>query len=109
MRRAAALLLTLSVLAACRDGGPAAEAAPEPAPRPVQVAEVLLAPVETHAAYTGTVRARREVEVGFRVGGRVTARLVEVGEAVVAGQELARLDAADLMLALRSAEADLAA
>jgi RND family efflux transporter MFP subunit len=108
MPRAAPLLLLLPLLAACRGETPAAEAPAPPQPRAVQVAEVVLAPAESAAAYTGTVRARREVDVGFRTGGRITTRLVEVGEAVQAGQELARLDPADLALALRSAEADLA-
>jgi membrane fusion protein, multidrug efflux system len=49
------------------------------------------------------------VEVGFRASGRVAERLVEVGQRVAAGQVLARLDPADLALALRAAEADLAA
>jgi RND family efflux transporter MFP subunit len=106
MHRAAAPLLLL--LAACQPGGPTAEANPPPAPRPVQVAAVAFAPMTADAAYTGTVRARREVELGFRTGGRVIARLVEVGERVQAGQELARLDASDLALAVRAAEADLA-
>lgn len=105
--RAAALLL-LPALAACRAESPAAEAPAEPPARPVQVAEVVLAPAASDAAYTGTVRARREVDVGFRAGGRIAARLVEVGETVTAGQELARLDPADLTLSLRAAEADLA-
>lgn len=107
---AAALLAAgLPLLAACQPPAPRAEAVEAPAPRPVQVAEVVLTPAESGAAYTGTVRARTEVEVGFRTGGRITQRLVEVGETVAAGQELARLDPADLALGLRSAEADLAA
>ena len=106
--RPAALLLPV-LLAACRLEGPAAEATPPPPPRPVQVAEVALAPARTAVAYTGTIRARREVDVGFRTGGRIAARLVEVGEVVRAGQELARIDVSDLALALRGAEADHAA
>jgi multidrug efflux system membrane fusion protein len=106
--RAAALLLTPLLLAACRGETPAAEAPAAPAPRAVQVAEIVLAPAEAHAAYTGTVRARREVDVAFRAAGRIAARLVEVGESVEAGQELARLDPADLALSLRGAEAELA-
>jgi RND family efflux transporter MFP subunit len=109
MPRAVALLLLLPALAACRGEAPAAESVPEPAPRPVQVAEVRLATADSHAAYTGTVRARREVDLGFRAAGRIAQRLVELGETVEAGQELARLDPADLVLSLRSAEADLAA
>lgn len=103
-----ALIIALPLLAACQPQGPTAEADPAPAPRPVQVAEVVLAPAEMAAAYTGIVRARHEVDLGFRAGGRIAQRLVEVGDTVAAGQELARLDPADLALALRSAEADLA-
>ncbi|WP_137180374.1 efflux RND transporter periplasmic adaptor subunit [Roseomonas sp. AR75] len=109
MPRAAALLLLLPLLAACRAERPAAQADTPPRARPVQVAEVVLAPARAESAYTGVVRARREVDVGFRAAGRIAERLVEVGEAVRAGQPLARLDPTDLALAQRAAEADLAA
>ena len=108
MPRRAPLLLALPLLAACQPQAPTAEANPAPAPRAVQVAEVVFAPAASAVAYTGTVRARHEVDLGFRAGGRIAERLVEVGESVTAGQPLARLDPADLALALRSAEADLA-
>ena len=55
------------------------------------------------------VRARREADIAFRTGGRITARLVEVGQMVTAGQPLARLDEADLALGVRAAAADLSA
>jgi RND family efflux transporter MFP subunit len=103
MRRALLLLLPLTACQA-EPPAPAAEA-----PRPVQVAEIVLARAETGLAWTGTVRARHEVDLGFRAGGRIAERLVELGERVEAGQPLARLDPADLALALRAAEADLAA
>jgi RND family efflux transporter MFP subunit len=67
------------------------------------------APVESQTRLTGVLRARREVDVGFRAGGRIAQRLVNLGERVEAGQPLARLDPADLGLVLRAAEADLAA
>jgi len=107
--RPALLLLASLALAACR-----AESSPQPAarsdtPRPVQVAEVRLAPAEDLHAYTGVVRARREADIGFRASGRITARLVEVGSRVMAGQVLARLDPTDLALSVRAAEAELAA
>ncbi len=102
------LLLTLLALAACKPEAPPAAAAID-APRPVQVAQVALAPAGTTRAYTGLVKARREADVGFRAAGRIVARLVDVGAVVVAGQELARLDPADLTLAQRAAEAELAA
>ena len=59
--------------------------------------------------YSGEVRARHEISLAFRVGGKLLARQVDVGDRVTAGQVLARLDAADLALASSSAEANLAA
>jgi len=102
-----AILLALLALAGCK-----AESAAPPqvaAPRPVQVAEVRLAPAKQAHAFTGVVRARREADIAFRTGGRITMRLVEIGQHVTAGQPLARLDEADLALSVRAAEADLSA
>jgi RND family efflux transporter MFP subunit len=53
--------------------------------------------------FTATVRARVEAALGFRSAGKVMQRLVEVGDRVVAGQVLARLDAADHTLAANAA------
>jgi HlyD family secretion protein len=44
---------------------------------------------------SGTVEAT-EADVGFQAGGRIATLLVAEGDAVTAGQELARLDAAEL-------------
>ena len=107
MRPALPILLLLP-LAACMPERPAAEVSPPP-PRAVQVAEIQLATADRHSAHTGIVRARREVDVGFRAAGRIASRLVEVGQMVEAGEPLATLDPADLALSLRAAEADLAA
>jgi HlyD family secretion protein len=49
-----------------------------------------------------------DVRVGTKVGGTLTALLVEEGETVAAGQEIARIDTVDLELALASARAELA-
>ncbi len=59
--------------------------------------------------YTGVVKPRHETDLGFRVAGKVIAREVEVGDHVSAGHVIARLDPADYELAVRIAEADLAA
>ncbi len=59
--------------------------------------------------YTGEVRARHEVDLAFRVGGKIAARLVDSGMAVKAGQPLARLDPADLQLSRQAAAAQVAA
>ena len=61
------------------------------------------------ASYPGEVRARHESKLGFRNGGRVTQRLVEVGSHVVAGQVLMRVDPEQEVLRTASAIASAAA
>jgi len=81
---------------------------PPPPPRPVLVQAAI--PAEgNEAAYTGEIRARHESDLAFRVGGKIIARLVDAGAEVKAGTPLARLDPADLELALQSAKAQLQA
>jgi RND family efflux transporter MFP subunit len=72
---------------------------------------VLVAPVhyETKVAdrsFVGTIRPRIESDLGFRVAGKVSKRLVEVGALVDAGQSLATLDEIDLSLQVEQAEAE---
>jgi RND family efflux transporter MFP subunit len=50
-------------------------------------------------AFTGTVAARVQSELGFRVSGKVLERLVDAGQTVKRGQVLMRIDPADLKLA----------
>ena len=57
---------------------------------------------------SGEIAARSSAELSFRVPGTVATVLVEEGDPVQAGQELARLDVADLELQVRQAEAGLA-
>lgn len=99
---ALAFILPL-ILAGC--GGKEAEPA---AVRPVRVAPVVFADIDAGRSFTGTVVSRTEVQAGFRAGGRIAARLVDVGDRVTAGQTLARLDPTDLDLSLASAGARLA-
>lgn len=61
------------------------------------IRRVRVAPVETiegHSTlrFSGVTRAARRARVGFSLGGRITARPVDVGDRVAAGDELARLD-----------------
>ena len=74
----------MATLTACNGEASPPAAAEAMPPRPVQVAEVRLSSGESSAAHTGVVRARREVELGFRTGGRIVSRAVEVGQAVTA-------------------------
>jgi len=62
------------------------------------------------ATYSGEIRARYESQLGFRAGGKVVARMVEVGSHVKRGQPLLQLDTAQesLQLAAAGAEVDAA-
>ena len=60
------------------------------------------------AVYSGSVHARYESVLGFRVAGKLKDRRVDVGARVKPGQVLAELDPDDLQLALSSAQAQAA-
>ena len=65
-------------------------------------------PDEAATKIYGNVEVR-EVELGFRVGGRIAQVLVDEGDKVTPGQELARLDAQPIRDRLAGAEAKVAA
>lgn len=97
------LLILLFALTAC--GKPAET------PDPVRPALVYIVTANTAAqtgVYSGEVHARREADMSFRIGGKVTVRLVEAGSTVKRGQILGRLDAQDARLATAEARAQLA-
>ncbi len=98
--RTALLLAAAAALGAC-EKPPAAPAVP----RPVLVHRAAAA-AAAPADYAGDIRARFETDLGFRIGGKIVARLVDVGATVRAGQVLARLDPADLALQAAQAEAN---
>ncbi|NMG64979.1 efflux RND transporter periplasmic adaptor subunit [Azoarcus indigens] len=100
------LPLALAMLLAGCSRPPEAEAPP----RAVLV-RTLDGAVGTAAAevYTGDVRARYETDLGFRIGGKIVTRLVDVGAQVKRGQPLARLDPQDAWLAAGAAAAQVAA
>src|SRR5690349_11155860 len=83
---AIAVALSTSALTACDRGDGAATV-----PRPVLVVHPLAAAGHAGVAYAGEVRAREESPLGFRVGGKLVRRLVDVGDRVRAGQLLAEL------------------
>ncbi|XUY29162.1 efflux RND transporter periplasmic adaptor subunit [Agrobacterium sp. rho-8.1] len=64
----------------------------------VSVTEVKV-PASASRGLTGTVAARVQSDLGFRVPGKIVERLVNVGEDVKAGQPLIRIDETDLRLA----------
>ncbi|MEY9535258.1 efflux RND transporter periplasmic adaptor subunit [Sinorhizobium fredii] len=75
--------------------------------RPVKVVEVAGTGEARRLDYAGSVRARTEMNLGFRVAGKITERLVNVGDRVKPGDRLARIDPTDYQLAVESAEATL--
>jgi RND family efflux transporter MFP subunit len=95
----------LALLAACK---PVEEPEPEPI-RPVRVVTVETREGGETATLTGQVEAQEEVNLSFRVGGRMIERSVNVGDRVRAGQVVARLESETPRNALRSARAELTA
>ena len=88
---------------------------PQPAPpRPAMVVQASAGDL-AYEAFAGETRARQELPLAFRIGGKLAHRLVDAGARVKAGQVLADLDASDVRLQsdadraqLASAESDLA-
>ncbi|WP_323744968.1 efflux RND transporter periplasmic adaptor subunit [Noviherbaspirillum malthae] len=77
--------------------------------RPVRVMKLESGNIDSVAEFPGEVRARYESRLGFRVGGKIVARKVEVGSTVKRGQVLMQLDPQDLQLAQAQANAGLKA
>ncbi|AKZ63313.1 RND transporter MFP subunit [Herbaspirillum hiltneri N3] len=100
MRQAVALCLAVSVLAACSKKVEKVEEI-----RPVRAMVIAADNAEVVAEFPGEVRARVESRLGFRVGGKIVARKVDVGTVVRRGQVLMQLDPQDLQLAQRQADA----
>lgn len=98
------LLAAAGLLSACAPAAPPAE--------PVRAVKVLTVAAGTQQAqveYAGEVLARVESRLGFRVGGKIIRRPVELGQRVTAGQVLAQLDPQDFRLSEAAARAQLAA
>ncbi|XEY16072.1 efflux RND transporter periplasmic adaptor subunit [Azospirillum sp. HJ39] len=107
MTATVAMLATAGLLVGCNETQSAASA-PQQEVRPVRVATVALESHLDSVRYPAVIRPRVEADVGFRVGGKVTSRLVEVGSRVEPGMPLARLDPTDLDLQIRASQAQLA-
>ncbi|HEX5804829.1 MAG TPA: efflux RND transporter periplasmic adaptor subunit [Macromonas sp.] len=60
-------------------------------------------------SFTGTVAARVQSDLGFRVSGKVLERLVDAGQTVKRGQLLVRMDPVDLKLAAHAQQEAVAA
>lgn len=100
------VLTTAAVLlaAACSHPEP-----PAPQPRPVLVEHPQSLADESGEVFPGSVRARVEADLAFRVPGKIIARKVDAGSLIKPGEVLASLDPRDAHLNTASAEASVAA
>lgn len=96
-------LAVLASLAGCSESEPL-----QLPPRPVMVVQPQPAN-QAVESFPGEVRARYEPELAFRIGGKVSERLVDIGERVGREQPLARLDPQDVKLQLDGMRAQVAA
>ena len=100
--RASLVLAALFLVTACSKS----PLPPEPL-RPVLTVVIGERADERAATYSGEVRSRYETPLAFRIGGKIAARLVDVGASVKSGDVLARLDPADSTLSASAANAQL--
>ena len=98
------VLLPVILLCACTK-----EAPPETVIRPVVTQRVDIRENQQEATYAGEIKARYKMALGFRIGGKIIERYVEVGHVVAPGTLLASLDPEDSMLQLMQAEGGLEA
>lgn len=95
------------VLAACND---ATSSSSDPRMQPPLVRiETVEISGQSERSFTGIVAARVQSDLGFRVPGKILARLVDAGQTVKRGQALMRIDPTDLRLAMRAHEEAVAA
>ena len=103
MNKTLPAMSALALAAACALAACSAPPAPVAVVKPVFVTTVTPAASGQTRAFTSVVHARVETDMGFRTGGKVVERRVEVGDVVKAGQALASLDPADYRLAVSAA------
>jgi membrane fusion protein, multidrug efflux system len=101
MKRVLLLLSAGLLLAACSKK----EEPPEPV-RPVLSIEVQSFDQQDLGRFAGSIQARFESNIGFRVPGRIASRNVDVGSEVQKGALLATLDPTDQQNQLRAAQGD---
>lgn len=96
--------LLFGSLSACREASTPAPVVPTVL---VQAAEP--ASMAGAGVFSGEVRSRYEADLSFRVGGKLVARPVDVGDRIQGGVLLARLDPSDLQLGVTASQAQVEA
>ena len=102
IRNIAIAALGLALLASCQKE----EAQPQPI-RPV-LSTIAKTSETSTLSLPGTIEAKIQTQLAFRVLGRIVARNVSVGDIVKKGDVVAAIDPLSLELAVRSAQSDLA-
>ena len=92
-------------LVACGDKKPSDPRTEAPLVRAATIEGAVVA----SRTFTGTVAARVQSDLGFRVAGKVLERLVDTGQTVKRGQTLMRIDPVDLKLAAHAQQEAVAA
>ncbi|MBL8428880.1 MAG: efflux RND transporter periplasmic adaptor subunit [Dechloromonas sp.] len=108
MIKIASFIATSLLVLATTLGGCSRDQPPPPSTR-IALVQAATDAQQARGSFTGEIRARHEVDLAFRVGGKIAARLVDAGTEIKAGQPLARLEPADLELAAAATRAQLAA
>ena len=103
---AALVVLTPAVLTACSNADSSTDPRTQP---PLVRVENVESNVQSGRSFTGTIAARVQSDLGFRVPGKVLERLVDAGQSVRRGQALMRIDPVDLKLAMRAQAESVAA
>ena len=93
-------LSLLALLTACGKEGPK-----EPLSPRVYVQQVSTREFAPPIQLSGDIQARVETQLSFRVGGKIIARKVDVGDHIQANQVLASLDPKDLKIQVQTAQA----
>lgn len=102
--RLASVVALGAVVAACQPEAAVEEDVAKPA-RTVWVEPATPAGGRT-ISLTGIIRARSDAPIAFRVGGKISDRVADIGDRVKPGDVVAVLDASDLGAALRAREAE---
>src|SRR6476659_8886470 len=110
-RRAGRLAVSIAAVAAIASGlvgGCAKPVEKADVARPARVMTVRSAATHDVPVFAGEVKPRYEIDMSFRIGGKLLERKVDMGATVVKGQPLARLDPQDARLSAAAASAQVA-
>ena len=100
---------SITLLTSCgKSAAPQPSAPKESAPREVQVTRAALRPMERTLQVVGTLAAQNEATVAAQVAGQLEKNLVDLGDPVKAGQEIALIDTTSYAALASASAANLA-